>query len=992
MGNKFQTNFNLGSGTNPMAGMLYANNQAADILGNMQSRRDNLAVKAEEQKRYDDKLLLAKNLRDEAKAEEVDKQKQIMLGLSEPDILGNKAVGAINDQYTALNSRFTDKQKQDPNSGFNSQLDKLNQLAQSNYQNRVQNPLQTTQQRAGALNAALLKRGVNPTVAGPLAQQQANLTAVPQADNSKQLAYHKALLDANLKNVKSSGSSGNGTKGSSRPGDYKSLYEDVNQKYPKFTWVGPYESGNDLKKIIEGYEKQRVPAPVVQAAIERSASGSDGRFLDTRSVQTSTLDDYINEFKDKKGGGYTNFMKNYNTTNGQQHIADYATNAGQLLTGQADPRAGMTGNQLGFGMKKEDILKRLGVNTPPPVESSTTEPVVDTKAPVVDNKAVIDSLGSQVTDLQSKLAANMAMKPSKEVITERVALSQQLASIDKQRNDINQTIKTEELVQAKANRAAGQELDYSGLNIPAVKSNQLSNFKSSVTPEITKNIQDLFDKADGSTLLSGFNQMFLGDEVPAQLKGGKDALHLTQAFKDIGYAVDKKNGDPRGTTTMDDILAMGYRNAQTDNEKEMYGKLYKLNQYNNNAEYRQNIDLGSAANVAGSTVTGAVSGPALNILGKGASKIVPSLSKYFTFAPGKGTPALSKKAEDMLALLTKGGRSKTRAENKAINAFMKDLRKADKSGKLTDKQLVKQFKQQAKPYLQNSQLQKKLRVDTNKLIYNNSKKTARNNILGNLGVGTGNAMVGNTIEGSPTLKDQILGKVAPPVVDNNTTVPVDNNITFKRPEETFIGNTYPEANTDIVEDGQPIQPREDLFNVESVIDDNRKANTNNEVSDKFANIIQEANKNATVPVEDTIRKLVELESGGDYNATNPRNPDVYGKYQFTKSNAKDLAKRLGIPYSQWKQPENQDKMYKLFAEDQVKDMRKRDIANTPLNKYLAHQQGVAGLAKLLNPDSKLTSKDIRKLRDQLPDKLRYSTPVNKLREVWYSHYKNKFGA
>ncbi len=73
MGNKFQTNFNLGSGTNPMAGMLYANNQVADILGNMQSRRDTMAADAllrkdklaaidENKRRYESGLILdAKN-------------------------------------------------------------------------------------------------------------------------------------------------------------------------------------------------------------------------------------------------------------------------------------------------------------------------------------------------------------------------------------------------------------------------------------------------------------------------------------------------------------------------------------------------------------------------------------------------------------------------------------------------------------------------------------------------------------------------------------------------------------------------------------------------------------------------------------------------------------------------------------------------------------------------------------------------------------------
>jgi hypothetical protein len=137
-----------------------------------------------------------------------------------------------------------------------------------------------------------------------------------------------------------------------------------------------------------------------------------------------------------------------------------------------------------------------------------------------------------------------------------------------------------------------------------------------------------------------------------------------------------------------------------------------------------------------------------------------------------------------------------------------------------------------------------------------------------------------------------------------------------------------------------------------------------------------------------IKKIVKVESTtGNYYAHNKKS-GAYGRYQIIPSTAKAYAKKLHIPYSQWKKPRNQDKIFKAILNDNIKALKRSGIRVSAFSIYGAHQQGAGGFKAIIK-NKKLTKKLERNLRRNLPGKLR-RVHRSKLKRTWMNYWKKKF--
>jgi len=140
--------------------------------------------------------------------------------------------------------------------------------------------------------------------------------------------------------------------------------------------------------------------------------------------------------------------------------------------------------------------------------------------------------------------------------------------------------------------------------------------------------------------------------------------------------------------------------------------------------------------------------------------------------------------------------------------------------------------------------------------------------------------------------------------------------------------------------------------------------------------------------ENIIKKIVKLESTtGKYHVENKKS-GAYGRYQIMPKTARHYANKLGIPYSQWKQPENQDKIFRAILKTNIRALKKNGIKITAFSIYGAHQQGAGGFNAIMK-NKKLTKKLERNLRHNLPKKLR-KTHRSKLAMVWKQYWQEKF--
>jgi len=141
------------------------------------------------------------------------------------------------------------------------------------------------------------------------------------------------------------------------------------------------------------------------------------------------------------------------------------------------------------------------------------------------------------------------------------------------------------------------------------------------------------------------------------------------------------------------------------------------------------------------------------------------------------------------------------------------------------------------------------------------------------------------------------------------------------------------------------------------------------------------------PMTDIVDKIVKVETPkGKYTTVNKRS-GAYGRYQIMPKTAKHYAKKLKINHSQWKKPENQDKIFMALLSDNVKKLKQNGIEVNAFTVYGCHQQGATGFKCILKNEN-LSRCSYDKLRRNLPKKYRHISN-EKLREIWINYWKNK---
>ena len=137
-----------------------------------------------------------------------------------------------------------------------------------------------------------------------------------------------------------------------------------------------------------------------------------------------------------------------------------------------------------------------------------------------------------------------------------------------------------------------------------------------------------------------------------------------------------------------------------------------------------------------------------------------------------------------------------------------------------------------------------------------------------------------------------------------------------------------------------------------------------------------------------VKKMVRAESArGGYHAKN-RKSGAYGRYQILPKIAKHYARKLGIPYSKWKTPANQDRIFQAILRDNIRSLKRNNIKINAFTIYGIHQQGPSGFRAIVN-NKRLTKRLERNIRHNLPGKLR-SVHRTKLRKTWMRYWKKRF--
>jgi len=136
-----------------------------------------------------------------------------------------------------------------------------------------------------------------------------------------------------------------------------------------------------------------------------------------------------------------------------------------------------------------------------------------------------------------------------------------------------------------------------------------------------------------------------------------------------------------------------------------------------------------------------------------------------------------------------------------------------------------------------------------------------------------------------------------------------------------------------------------------------------------------------------VKKVVKIESTtGNYHAHN-RKSGAYGRYQIMPKTARAYAKKLHIPYSQWKKPKNQDRIFEAIMADNIRSLKRNGLKVNAFSIYGTHQQGAGGF-KAIMKNKKLSKKLERNLRHNLPKRLS-RVHRSKLKRVWMRYWKKK---
>jgi len=136
-----------------------------------------------------------------------------------------------------------------------------------------------------------------------------------------------------------------------------------------------------------------------------------------------------------------------------------------------------------------------------------------------------------------------------------------------------------------------------------------------------------------------------------------------------------------------------------------------------------------------------------------------------------------------------------------------------------------------------------------------------------------------------------------------------------------------------------------------------------------------------------VKKMIKVETlSGKYTVQNPRS-GAYGRYQIMPQTAARYAKKLSISFESWKEPKNQDKIFKAIMKDNILGLKKNKYPISSFSLYGTHQQGVRGFLKIIH-NKRLTKSIERNMRHNLPKKYE-KVNVKVLRLVWMMYWKKK---
>jgi len=140
-------------------------------------------------------------------------------------------------------------------------------------------------------------------------------------------------------------------------------------------------------------------------------------------------------------------------------------------------------------------------------------------------------------------------------------------------------------------------------------------------------------------------------------------------------------------------------------------------------------------------------------------------------------------------------------------------------------------------------------------------------------------------------------------------------------------------------------------------------------------------------MSEVIKKVIKFEStSGSYHTKN-KSSGAYGRYQIMPNTARAYAKKLNIPYSQWKKPENQDKIFEEIMRDNILSLKRNKIKISAFSLYGTHQQGASGFKNIIK-NRKLTKRLEKNLRQNLPKKFKHISKA-KLKHTWMKYWKAK---
>jgi len=138
---------------------------------------------------------------------------------------------------------------------------------------------------------------------------------------------------------------------------------------------------------------------------------------------------------------------------------------------------------------------------------------------------------------------------------------------------------------------------------------------------------------------------------------------------------------------------------------------------------------------------------------------------------------------------------------------------------------------------------------------------------------------------------------------------------------------------------------------------------------------------------DIAEKIVKVETpNGKYTTVNKKS-GAYGRYQIMPKTAKHYARKLNINHSQWKKPENQDKIFLALLSDNIESLKKNGMEINAFTVYGCHQQGATGF-KCIVKNENMSAHSYEKLRRNLPKKYKYISN-KKLRKAWIYYWTNK---